>query len=513
MQQLLNIGDGDRARLRELAQSAQTPHFAQRCNIILASAAPGVSTTDIAQRLGTSPATVRRWQRQFAERGVDGLADAQRTGAPCQIDEHTRAAILDLHAQGLGTRGIATRTGISQSSISRVIRQARSSRQPAQAKPQGPVEKLVEQLAVELFDSLTDEVPLTRFLDRIKQETGSAYGIMLIFPQDKRRPSLILTEGEPLEGTLPYIEKYYAKEILVGIPEGVVTTTSDLLSREEFRATELYREYLVRYDVGYILGVDIGTVRGVSGSFRLSRLETGEDFGPRERAICQGLVPYLRVALNLFVQRLDMEAEKEVLSLTVSDMSVGSIMVDPYGHILEANPPALAILQQQDGLFVTAGKIALHTPSQSKQLHDLIRRNAEASIDRSLPGLTRAMLVDRPSGKESISLLVRPAAGSTSRQLTIRPTALIHLVDPAQPRVTVINALIELFGLTPAEAKVALSLSNGLSIGDTARLSATSTNTVRSQVRSIFSKMGINRQSQLIRTTLISVALFSLQPG
>ena len=77
---------------------------------------------------------------------------------------------------------------------------------------------------------------------------------------------------------------------------------------------------------------------------------------------------------------------------------------------------------------------------------------------------------------------------------------------------TMINALMELFGLTPAEARVALSLANGHSIGETARNAATSRNTVRLQVRSIFSKMGINRQSQLIRTALISVALFSL-PG
>jgi DNA-binding CsgD family transcriptional regulator len=259
--------------------------------------------------------------------------------------------------------------------------------------------------------------------------------------------------------------------------------------------------------------VDIGTVRGISGKFRLARLETGADFGPRERAICQSLVPYFRAALNLFVQRIDTEAEKEALSMAVSGMSVGSIMVDPDAHVLEANSPALAILNQADGIIMTAGKISLQNPGQSQQLHELIRRNAEAAIDPSLGGLMRAMLINRPSGKESISLLVRPAFSRTPRQLTIRPTALIHLVDPAQPRVTVINALIELFGLTPAEAKVALSLSNGLSIKEAARLSTTSAHTVRSQVRSIFSKMGINRQSQLIRTTLISVALFSLQPG
>lgn len=119
------------------------------------------------------------------------------------------------------------------------------------------------------------------------------------------------------------------------------------------------------------------------------------------------------------------------------------------------------------------------------------------------------MMIDRPSGRESISLVVRP--GSREGQLAIRQTALVHMVDPAQPRAPVIDALIQLFGLTPAEAKVALSLSNGNSIAETARASATSKNTTRSHIRSIFSKMGINRQSDLIRTVLISVAMLPME--
>ena len=164
---------------------------------------------------------------------------------------------------------------------------------------------------------------------------------------------------------------------------------------------------------------------------------------------------------------------------------------------------------------------------QKRKLQELIRNSAEAAVGSAgsgarpepesgpdagpEPARARAMLIERPSGGESVSLLVRPVRGEGPNHLTIRPAALIHIVDPAQPRMAMLEALEELFGLTPAEARVALSLSNGLSISETARAHSTTRNTVRTQVRAVFAKMGINSQARLIRTTLISVALMSLQ--
>ena len=150
----------------------------------------------------------------------------------------------------------------------------------------------------------------------------------------------------------------------------------------------------------------------------------------------------------------------------------------------------------------------------ARQLLDLVRRNAEASLRSADKGDVRALLIDRPSGRESLSLLVRPAttpATTKARELLgIRPMALIHLVDPAQPRVKMIDALVQLFGLTPAEARIAALIANGQSIQDIVSSTGNSSNTVRSQLRAIFSKLGVRRQSQLIRAVLVSVGLLSL---
>lgn len=57
----------------------------------------------------------------------------------------------------------------------------------------------------------------------------------------------------------------------------------------------------------------------------------------------------------------------------------------------------------------------------------------------------------------------------------------------------------QILGLTPAEWRLALELREGLSVSDAALAVGVSVNTARTQVKSIFSKLGISRQSELVR--------------
>jgi transposase len=99
-----------------------------RARIVLASA-DGQSNTVLAQRLGLSITTVRRWRNRFAELRLDGLLDEPRPGRPRVVgDERIKdliTATLETtprDATHWSTRSMAEHLGLSQSMVSRVWR-------------------------------------------------------------------------------------------------------------------------------------------------------------------------------------------------------------------------------------------------------------------------------------------------------------------------------------------------------------------------------------------------------
>ena len=101
--------------------------LATRARIVLACAEPGTTNGGVAGRLGVSRATVALWRRRFAERGLDGLLDEPRPGAPRKITDQQveRAVTTTLEASPTNaphwsTRSLARATGLSQTAVCRI---------------------------------------------------------------------------------------------------------------------------------------------------------------------------------------------------------------------------------------------------------------------------------------------------------------------------------------------------------------------------------------------------------
>ena len=114
---------GDWARRRKTAQG-----LARRARIVLACAEGGTNGA-VAQALRLSRPTVALWRRRFAERGLDGLLDEPRPGAPRRITDAQveRAVTATLEAAPAdathwGTRSLARATGLSQTAVCRIWR-------------------------------------------------------------------------------------------------------------------------------------------------------------------------------------------------------------------------------------------------------------------------------------------------------------------------------------------------------------------------------------------------------
>ena len=82
---LLTVSDEDREVLVRWSKRPKSPHsIAQRARIVLL-AADGLSNNEVADKVGCNQATVVKWRKRFIERGLDGLPDDPRPGAPRSI--------------------------------------------------------------------------------------------------------------------------------------------------------------------------------------------------------------------------------------------------------------------------------------------------------------------------------------------------------------------------------------------------------------------------------------------
>jgi len=102
--------------------------LAQRAEIVLLSS-KGSNDIEIARSLRTTRETVGRWRRRFLAKGVDGLLDEARPGAPRKIGDQEVERIITLtleskpkDATHWSTRGMAKRCGMSQTAVSRIWR-------------------------------------------------------------------------------------------------------------------------------------------------------------------------------------------------------------------------------------------------------------------------------------------------------------------------------------------------------------------------------------------------------
>jgi DNA-binding CsgD family transcriptional regulator len=77
------------------------------------------------------------------------------------------------------------------------------------------------------------------------------------------------------------------------------------------------------------------------------------------------------------------------------------------------------------------------------------------------------------------------------------------VVAPSPPGETgLLRRVRRLYHLTETEARVMVGLASGATVDDIATRHGVRASTVRAQVRSLFDKTGVNRQSDLVRLAL-----------
>jgi DNA-binding CsgD family transcriptional regulator len=107
----------------------------------------------------------------------------------------------------------------------------------------------------------------------------------------------------------------------------------------------------------------------------------------------------------------------------------------------------------------------------------------------------------KPSGSECPVLVARITRQSARQLGSVRQGASLIVTlgsSPGETPVLEIDRVAQWFGLTPAEARLAVALAAGDTLSDYAALRAVSLNAVRFLLKGIFRKTGAASQAQLV---------------
>lgn len=287
-------------------------------------------------------------------------------------------------------------------------------------------------------------------------------------------------------------------------PVDTVLTVSDFMNDEDWQNNSYRQHWCASNDVYHVMVVDISTPDVGNLRFRVTRGEAQEDFSDSDKALCELLVPHLRRAISTFLKLDSSESLGSLYSRAIGRLSIATLTIDEQGKVLDKNVFASYILDANDGLKITGGKLTAHSHPDNRELKRLIKLAFEqAGEQQTIP---EAMSVTRPSGEIALGVVIEVIPCLSWADGKGQKKAVVYIRDAVGLSTTSIEISKKLFDLTPAETALSLQLTNGLSLEEAAEALNIRRNTARAHLRSIFSKTGVRRQTELVRLFLNSVA-------
>jgi DNA-binding CsgD family transcriptional regulator len=178
--------------------------------------------------------------------------------------------------------------------------------------------------------------------------------------------------------------------------------------------------------------------------------------------------------------------------------SIGIIVVNPGGRVDFLNRMADEFIKGEYGLVLRNGVISAAASDSAKIMADQIRQATQPAIYRTSTAES-VFRVSHGTGSILTVLVVPLSAYTVGETRSSEPQAMLMITDPHRERNLLGRHLVHWFGLTQAEAVLAVQLANGAKLTSLAETKKVSICTLRSQLSSILSKTGTERQSDLIR--------------
>jgi DNA-binding CsgD family transcriptional regulator len=265
----------------------------------------------------------------------------------------------------------------------------------------------------------------------------------------------------------------------------------EIVQPEEERRSSYVNEFLTRMGLGRVSGM-IWKGEAGFGSVAFHRSLDApllSEEGLRTSAVMQ---PHLMRAARMMAAQQSVHAVGRNVAMAFGGAAHAVFLLDDCARIVWLNAAAETLLRVRIVALDAGSKLRLPQPA-SRIVDELI---GDATGRGEFGTAPRVSVFDDGGHK----IIVRGrVVGRASAPTLVFSRAAILLECAGMPALnTAADRLQTLFGLTQAEASVAIALTEDQTIGRIAASRGVSDETVRSQIKAIFRKVGVSRRTGLI---------------
>ncbi len=321
----------------------------------------------------------------------------------------------------------------------------------------------------------------------------------VLFPVENNALFAPYVSGNLVASNVEYREKWWWRDPGVEaarrmeMPLGIYAT-EDIVDAETMRTHPLYTDFSPRYGFRYFLSMTIAPLPGVYLILSVQRKLDAGLVSDEERRTAAILRDHLVRSMFLRYQVEHLNQMATAIFDKLQQSANGMALINADGHVVYTNEAMKRL--EASGLRVTERRIALDMPASQKVLDTLLAacRSNETSPRQRVATLAARGALPLIARCSAFSL---PAPVEKSLLNDLRDFVILTVVDPnidaEAPPLEELQAL----GLTARQALLASLVGTGSKPRDIAERLDISKETVRTHLKAIFEKLGVESQNQL----------------
>jgi len=364
------------------------------------------------------------------------------------------------------------------------------------------------ELVAQLHEGVVDEDAWERGLDTACRMMGSS--VLLLGTIENDRLSSLMGHRLPKEVVDILASMKTADENpWIGATAGALlrrpVTVADLGGQEVLERAPIWADVYERFGLGDSAGTLLERQPGVTEVAMVGRPSV-DPFGPEHFEAFEALIPHLARAWRVKRALAEWEERAGTLTYVLDRLERAIVVTGPDGKVRFANRAADQLLSRGDGIDVTRGRIRASRSHDTEPLLSLIENAAETSVGGAAMAVD-AISIPSAKGGRPLAIVAEPLSPAHGGRLghEAERGAILFISDSEACNRPSADRLGTVYGLTPAEGRVASLSVAGDSVASVADQLGVSLNTAKYHLKTVFEKVGVSRQSQLVRRALADV--------